>query len=511
MLASPTQLTVSDDNFVQIPIGFSFSYYGTTYNTVRVFDNAFVRFNTASTSGDPNAQSIPDTNIPNTIVAAAWSDLDPATGLIQYAVVGVAPLRVLVVEYINVRFKSTGDYVATQIQFYETSNIIEIHSSRIGVSTEAKTMGVENFGGTLATAATGRNKSTWTATNDFASFIPSCTDRKFVTVNPVPLDKTVTAATSATICQGGNVSINILNSQPGVTYELRRQSDNALLSSTVAGTGGNITIPSIALSSSLTIKARAVIVTTACDVDMLGTVAVTVNPVPIAPSITPAAPASRCQGLGNVMLTSSTPPGTVSYQWSKDGLPISGATSISYTVFDLSTNSGMYTVASVGAGPCTSPSSSGAIVVINALPSLLPSVTPAAVAICSGTSTTLTIAASEAGINYQVFKGASPSSGIVTGTGSAILITTNSFTTLGSLTVWATNPSTSCSILLPSSTGFAWKLIDQRGVLLRSGELDGLINNSKQVNVSGLANGVYFVMLTGPGGSNLYRKLVIMN
>ena len=62
-----------------------------------------------------------------------------------------------------------------------------------------------------------------------------------------------------------------------------------------------------------------------------------------------------------------------------------------------------------------------------------------------------------------------------------------------------------------TGVGFTWKLIDQRGIILKSGDFDELINNTKQVDVTGLANGIYLVMLAGPGKSVVYQKIVVMN
>ena len=62
-----------------------------------------------------------------------------------------------------------------------------------------------------------------------------------------------------------------------------------------------------------------------------------------------------------------------------------------------------------------------------------------------------------------------------------------------------------------SMEGFTWKLIDQRGVTVGSGNFDDLINGTKEVAVSDLANGIYFVQLAGPGQSVVHRKLVVMN
>jgi len=61
------------------------------------------------------------------------------------------------------------------------------------------------------------------------------------------------------------------------------------------------------------------------------------------------------------------------------------------------------------------------------------------------------------------------------------------------------------------TAGFTWKVLDQRGITVRKGEFDDLINNTRQVDVRDLANGMYFVVLTGPGQSVVHRKLVVLN
>jgi len=62
-----------------------------------------------------------------------------------------------------------------------------------------------------------------------------------------------------------------------------------------------------------------------------------------------------------------------------------------------------------------------------------------------------------------------------------------------------------------SAAGYSWKVSDQRGVVVREGNFEGAIDHLKQVDVSNLANAVYFVIITGPGKSVVYQKLVVMN
>jgi Secretion system C-terminal sorting domain len=62
-----------------------------------------------------------------------------------------------------------------------------------------------------------------------------------------------------------------------------------------------------------------------------------------------------------------------------------------------------------------------------------------------------------------------------------------------------------------SMEGFSWKLIDQRGVTVKAGTFDNLINDAREIPVNDIANGMYFVQLSGPGQTVVHRKLVVMN
>ena len=56
-----------------------------------------------------------------------------------------------------------------------------------------------------------------------------------------------------------------------------------------------------------------------------------------------------------------------------------------------------------------------------------------------------------------------------------------------------------------------WKISDQRGVVVKSGNFDDSVNGIKTVDVSSFTNGVYFVAIGAAGGNSVYRKLVVLN
>jgi len=69
------------------------------------------------------------------------------------------------------------------------------------------------------------------------------------------------------------------------------------------------------------------------------------------------------------------------------------------------------------------------------------------------------------------------------------------------------------SFVLPSdrAEGFSWRLADQRGAVLVKGDFENQIQGELPVDISTLPNGIYHVIITGPGRFAVYRKLVVMN
>ncbi|MBX7240676.1 MAG: T9SS type A sorting domain-containing protein [Bacteroidia bacterium] len=167
---SGTTVTLGDDQVSGVlPIGFNFTFYGNTYSDFYISSNGFITFNPASGSGCCSGQVLPNASDPNDLIAANWDDLyPPAGGSIEYFTTGIAPNRILVVNYIMINpccgVNAALDATA-QILLYEGTNIIEIHAADIGGS-GGQTMGIENSNGTLATVVPGRNSTTWTATNE---------------------------------------------------------------------------------------------------------------------------------------------------------------------------------------------------------------------------------------------------------------------------------------------------------------------------------------------------------
>jgi len=258
-----------------------------------------------------------------------------------------------------------------------------------------------------------------------------------VTVNALPATPTITAGGPTTFCAGGSV---ILTSSAGSTY--------------LWSTGATTASINITTSGSYTVK---VTNASGCQSAASAATVVTVNALPVPPTITAGGPTTFCAG-GSVTLTSSA--GT-SYLWSN------GATTPGINV----TTSGSYTVQVTNASGCQSTASVAMIVTVNALP-IIPTITAGGpTTFCAGGNVTLT---SSAGTSYLWSNGATTPSINVTTSGSytvqvtnasgcqsaasaAIIVTVNALPAIPTIT--AGGPTTFCaggSVTLTSSAGTAY-------------------------------------------------------
>ncbi|MEP6736346.1 MAG: hypothetical protein ABJA70_12545, partial [Chryseolinea sp.] len=272
----------ADENSSIIGIGFTFNFFGNNYANLRVNANGYV--GVALGAGSGIAQTLPDPTAPNGIIAGAWDDLDISLGgSVTTALSGTAPLRTFLVNFNSVAFATGPQTVSFQIQFHESTNIIEIHSINIQDNGGAgMTQGIENGTGTIANFLPGRNAGSWTATNDYVAFIPTCVDTRTVTISAPP-SAALAVTAPGNVCSGTGASVTIANSESGVLYELRRVSDNASISSIYPGTGSNLIIVSGVLAASTDIKVYARNAATGCDTDL--TTTVTIDPSFLAPVI----------------------------------------------------------------------------------------------------------------------------------------------------------------------------------------------------------------------------------
>ncbi|MBQ4820612.1 immunoglobulin-like domain-containing protein [Aquimarina sp. MMG016] len=173
--ATGTEIILGDDEVSDaLPIGFEFAFYGNLYNNFYISSNGFITFTDNSDDGCCEGQVLPDTSVPNNLIAFDWDDYDPTEGgTVRYETIGMAPNRILIMEFDNIaHIDDITQGSTTQVKLFETTNRIEIHTTNIPDVSNIKTQGLENIDGTAAITVTGRNGDTWSATNDVVAFVP---------------------------------------------------------------------------------------------------------------------------------------------------------------------------------------------------------------------------------------------------------------------------------------------------------------------------------------------------
>ena len=153
-----------------MPIGFAFTFAGTTYNNWSMSTNGVIFFETSSTGNSTGNSAYTPSNLPSTALGnpakAAlmpfWADLQhnasaagannvgqPANAsFYQYEVLTQSGAQVLVVQLKNVNFwNSGGVYVNMQVQLWSTGQIVYSYGG-MQATTAALRVGLQSAGGT---------------------------------------------------------------------------------------------------------------------------------------------------------------------------------------------------------------------------------------------------------------------------------------------------------------------------------------------------------------------------
>jgi len=253
------------------------------------------------------------------------------------------------------------------------------------------------------------------------------------------------------ICAGSGTNIQILNSESGVTYQLRDDSDDSLAGAAIAGTGGNIDLPTGNLSATKVFNVLASDGTCSIELTSLATVNVDINPDPsllLGATISP-----LCIG-GSSAITIDGSEAGVSYQLRNNADNSLVGTSLAGTGSVIVLPTGVLSVSQTfnvlaSSGVCTSVQLAATVLitVAGSIDLSLP-VTPASAAICPGFSTDFQITGSELGVNYTLIDAADNGvlSVAVTGTGGTISISTIPINSAKNIKVLASNGSCSAEL-----------------------------------------------------------------
>lgn len=172
-----TAINVGDDTYAgNIPIGFTFNFYGNNYTTCKLASNGFLTFDQGETAPYNPSGSIPAPSLALNSIMAVYSDINPTTcGNVKYFTTGNAPCRKFVANWNNVcQFSCTSQIVTAQAVLYEGSNAIEIYlDSRPICSWGNAVVGIQNASGTSGIAAPGFNTGNWSANDEAWRFTSS--------------------------------------------------------------------------------------------------------------------------------------------------------------------------------------------------------------------------------------------------------------------------------------------------------------------------------------------------
>jgi hypothetical protein len=214
----------------------------------------------------------------------------------------------------------------------------------------------------------------YTVTVNASGCTSAASSATVVTVNPIPSTPVIGTSGPTTFCAGGSVTLTS-SSATGNQWSLNANPiGGATGQQYVATAAGNYTV---------------IVTQSGCSSAPSSATAVTVNPIPSTPTITPSGPTTFCAG-GSVTLTSSSASGN---QWRLNGNPIGGATSQQY----VASVAGDYSVIVTTSG-CSSAASAVTTVTINPNPNA--TITVGSSFVAGSTGHTASVANAGAGATY---------------------------------------------------------------------------------------------------------------
>ena len=132
-----------DDGYQTIPLGITFPFYGTNYTTGYLSTNGFLSF-TALTSSYFTNGTIPNTALPNNVIAPFWDDLDGRTqGTVHY----LQESGKFTIQFTNwQKYSGTGS-LTFQVVLYSNGKIMYYYNN-MNATLNSATVGIENSTGT---------------------------------------------------------------------------------------------------------------------------------------------------------------------------------------------------------------------------------------------------------------------------------------------------------------------------------------------------------------------------
>lgn len=241
-----TGLSLDDTYSPVIPIGFPFTFFGTTYNNLKVSSNGYVTFNTALTGFSHYAilrngtfltatpgpgvtpEDLPSTLYANSIIMGPYHDIDVGVtatppGRIEYIGVGVSPYRKWTINFYRIPlFLGSCNPLRENthsITLYESTGIIEvnIYDKQIctGWNDGRAMVGVQNATQNVGVMAPGRRASDpqWggIGMNEQWRFVPIGGTPLFKRVELYDLSNTLVATGTTVALPSGDRDVSFAN------------------------------------------------------------------------------------------------------------------------------------------------------------------------------------------------------------------------------------------------------------------------------------------------------------
>lgn len=141
-----TSISLGNNSSVNVPLPFSFSFYGQSKDTVTVSSNGYLTFGTSGTvSLNTN---LPNTNPPNDVIAPFWDDLDPSQGGTIHHYFDPSRNRFIVqfTDVPHINGSIGGPYTFQAILGIDES--ITFQYLDVTINSPSNTVGIENQSGT---------------------------------------------------------------------------------------------------------------------------------------------------------------------------------------------------------------------------------------------------------------------------------------------------------------------------------------------------------------------------
>jgi post-segregation antitoxin (ccd killing protein) len=253
---------LDDNRSFPMDIGFDFWYRGVRYTTFAVSTNGYMDFSASTANGGPvtTAYGYQNTAFTNNAsgtlnaIAPFYDDLmtqggvDPLGESIKYLTSGVAPNRVLTVEWINMTtYSNTTPNLNFQVKLYESSGVIEFNYGTMnnGTMTFSYTNGIN---GPTQSATTTASEALIQQTANTATY--NNTETNNLTAMPASgsrhlfAPQAITAPTGLNFTSVGQISMQLNwtdNATNEVGYAIYRSDDGGATYNYIAQTAANAT------------------------------------------------------------------------------------------------------------------------------------------------------------------------------------------------------------------------------------------------------------------------------